>query len=112
MDYHNLFTEFNIRTALQACLSAKVRMQTEYCLSERMRLKSECGRHADLLKVRDEEIESLKAQLTVKEVEVTEVAHFRIRVSTVEAAEKDLELKDADVTVASFKSQNDSLVDQ
>ncbi|GKD70541.1 hypothetical protein Tco_1324631 [Tanacetum coccineum] len=61
MDYKQLFTEFNVVTARQVCLNAEVRMQSEYCLSERRRLKSECGRQADLLKSRDEEIENLKA---------------------------------------------------
>ncbi|GKF53079.1 hypothetical protein Tco_0159989, partial [Tanacetum coccineum] len=35
MDYEELFIEFSVGTAHQACLSAEVRMQTEYCLSER-----------------------------------------------------------------------------
>nr|GEX73841.1 hypothetical protein [Tanacetum cinerariifolium] len=51
MDYHHLFTEFNIRTARQTFLNAEVRMQTEYCLSGRRRLESECEKQADLLKV-------------------------------------------------------------
>ncbi|GJT92205.1 hypothetical protein Tco_1081050 [Tanacetum coccineum] len=42
MDYHHLFTEFNVGTARQACLNAEVRMRTKYCLSERKRLESEC----------------------------------------------------------------------
>nr|GEV90635.1 dynein regulator LIS1 [Tanacetum cinerariifolium] len=37
MDYHHLFTEFNVGTAGQACLNAEVKMRTEYCLSERKR---------------------------------------------------------------------------
>ncbi|GKC89417.1 hypothetical protein Tco_1150066 [Tanacetum coccineum] len=88
MDYHHLFTEFNVGTARQACLNAEVRMRTEYCLSERRRLESECERQADLLKVRDGEIENLKAQLLLKEAEAMEVARLRIQVSVVEAAEK------------------------
>ncbi|GKF79689.1 hypothetical protein Tco_0235257 [Tanacetum coccineum] len=87
MDYHHLFTEFNVGTACQACLKAEVRMRTEYFLSER-RLESECEIQADLLKARDEEIESLKAQLLLKEVEAAEAAGLRIQVSVVEAAEK------------------------
>ncbi|GKA31956.1 hypothetical protein Tco_0718323 [Tanacetum coccineum] len=69
MDYHHLFTEFNVGTARQACLNAEVRMQTDYCLSERIRLESECKKQADLLKViaaeatkkmRVDEIDALK----------------------------------------------------
>ncbi|GJW94396.1 hypothetical protein Tco_0174068 [Tanacetum coccineum] len=86
MDYEELFTEFSVGTTSQACLSAKVRMRTEYSLSERKRLESECGRQADLLKSRDEEIENLKAQLLLKEGEVAEAARLRVQVYVVEAA--------------------------
>ncbi|GKE21335.1 hypothetical protein Tco_1432847 [Tanacetum coccineum] len=88
MDYHHLFTEFNVGTASQACLNAEVRMRTEYCLNERRRLESECERQADLLKVRDGKVENLKAQLLLKEAEAAEAARLRIQVSVVEAAEK------------------------
>ncbi|GKC84750.1 hypothetical protein Tco_1140467, partial [Tanacetum coccineum] len=64
------------------------------------------------LKAGDVEIENLKAQLLLKEAEAAEAARLRIHVSTVEADEKDLELKDFNVTVSSLKSQNDGLVDQ
>ncbi|GKA53464.1 hypothetical protein Tco_0746779, partial [Tanacetum coccineum] len=101
MDYHHLFTEFNVGTARQACLNTKVRMRIEYCLSERKRLEFECEKEADLLKARDEEIKNLKAQLLVKETEATEAARFR-----------NLKLKDLNVDVSSLRSQKDSLVDQ
>ncbi|GKD64940.1 hypothetical protein Tco_1307048, partial [Tanacetum coccineum] len=77
MDYHHLFTKFNVGTARQACLNAEVRMQTEYCLSERSRLESECKKQADLLKARDDEIENLKAQLLLKEAEAMEDVRLR-----------------------------------
>nr|GEV12904.1 hypothetical protein [Tanacetum cinerariifolium] len=112
MDYHHLFTEFNIRTGRQSCLNAEVRMQTEYCLSERRRLESECKKQTDLLKARDGEIENLKAHLLLKEVEATKDVCLRIQVSAVEAAKKERELKDLNVMVSSLKSQNDDLVDQ
>ncbi|GKE54917.1 hypothetical protein Tco_1490073, partial [Tanacetum coccineum] len=85
MDYHHLFTEFNVGTARQACLNAEVRMRTEYCLSERKRLESECEKQADLLKVKDEEVENLKAQLLLKE---TEAARICVQVAAIEATEK------------------------
>ncbi|GKC96103.1 hypothetical protein Tco_1161545 [Tanacetum coccineum] len=88
MDYHHLFTEFNVRIAHQACLNAEVRMQTEYYLSER------------------------KSSAFVKEAEAAEAARLCIQVSSVKATEKDLELKDFNATVSSLKSQNDGLVDQ
>ncbi|GJW95084.1 hypothetical protein Tco_0174756 [Tanacetum coccineum] len=88
MDYHHLFTEFNVRTARQVCLNAEVRIRTKYCLSERRRLESECEKQADLLKARDAEVESLKAQLLLKETEAAEAAHLRAQVSAAEAMEK------------------------
>ncbi|GKB30512.1 hypothetical protein Tco_0869913, partial [Tanacetum coccineum] len=88
MDYHHLFMEFNVRTARQACLNAKVKMGTEYCLSERKRFESKCESQADLLKAKDVEIEKLKAQLLLKEAKVAEAAHLYIQVSAAEATEK------------------------
>nr|GEW70775.1 hypothetical protein [Tanacetum cinerariifolium] len=88
MDYHHLFTKFNVGTACQACLNAEVRMRTEYCLSERKRLESECKKQAHLLKARDEEIENLKAQLLLKEIEAAEAFCLRAQVSATEDMEK------------------------
>ncbi|GJZ56109.1 hypothetical protein Tco_0611302 [Tanacetum coccineum] len=109
MDYHHLFTEFNVGTARQACLNAEVRMQTGYYLSERKRLESDCESQADLLKAKDVEIENLKAQLLLKEAEAAKAVHLRLQslIST-----KDLELKDVNVVASSLKSHNDGLVDQ
>nr|GEW37952.1 hypothetical protein [Tanacetum cinerariifolium] len=76
MDYYKLFTEFN-------------------------RLESKCEKQVGLLKVRDAEIESLKAQLLLKETEAAEAVHLR-----------DLELKGLNATLSSLRSQNDGLVDQ
>nr|GEU64933.1 hypothetical protein [Tanacetum cinerariifolium] len=88
MDYHHFFTEFNVGTARQACLNAKVRMWTECCLSERKRLESECESQADLLKAKDVEIENLKAQLLLKKAKAAEAVRLRVQVSAAEAAEK------------------------
>nr|GEV44783.1 hypothetical protein [Tanacetum cinerariifolium] len=65
MDYHHLFTEFNVGTARQACLNVEVRMRTE-----------------------DVEIESLKAHLLLKETKAAKAVHLRAQVSAFEAAEK------------------------
>ncbi|GKA92371.1 hypothetical protein Tco_0814296 [Tanacetum coccineum] len=89
MDYHHLFTEFNVGTARQACLNAEVRMRTEFCLSERTRLEVECGRQASLLKSKDEEIEVLKAQLTVKEAEAAEAIRLRAQIVAMERVHTD-----------------------
>ncbi|GJR04891.1 hypothetical protein Tco_0527875 [Tanacetum coccineum] len=99
MDYHHMFTEFNVGTARQACLNAEVRMQTEYCLSERKRLESECEKQADLLK--NVAFENEKGSLDGK------VTELQSSVST-----KDLELKELNVVVSSLRSQKDGLVDQ
>ncbi|GJR70565.1 hypothetical protein Tco_0016630 [Tanacetum coccineum] len=147
MDYHHLFTEFNVGTARQACLNAEVRMRTEYSLSERKRLESEYEKQAGLLKARDDEVENLKARLLLKETKAAKAARLCAQVSAAKATEKmhadeidalkqrnaalenekdsldgkvtklqssvsakDLELKDLNVAVSSFKSQNDGLV--
>ncbi|GJU41577.1 hypothetical protein Tco_1194534 [Tanacetum coccineum] len=122
MDYEELFIEFTVGTARQACLSVEVRMRTEYCLSERRRLESECEKQVGLLRSRDKEIENLKAQLLLKEAEAAEknmdledekkslsgkVAELQSMISV-----KDRELKDVDATITSLKSQNDGLADQ
>ncbi|GJW98928.1 hypothetical protein Tco_0180736 [Tanacetum coccineum] len=90
MDYEELFTEFSVGTARQACLSAKVRMRTEYCLSERRRLESECEKQVGLLKAKDDEVEGLKAQLLLKEAEAAEAIRLCAEVSKFEAVEKSL----------------------
>ncbi|GJZ58126.1 hypothetical protein Tco_0613620 [Tanacetum coccineum] len=129
MDYKELFIEFNVGIARQACLSAEVRMRAKYCLSDRIRLESEFEKQAGLLKSRDEEIENLKAQLLLKEAEAAEAVRVRTQKNAAledeneslngKVAElqslvsvKDHELKDVDVTVTSLKSQNDGLADQ
>ncbi|GJX80889.1 hypothetical protein Tco_0329038 [Tanacetum coccineum] len=92
-------------------------MRAEYCLSERKRLKSECEKQADLLKARDAKVESLKAQLLLKETKDVEVARLRAqnsvdgKVTKLQSliSAKDLELKDLNVVVSSLKSQNDGL---
>ncbi|GJV53764.1 hypothetical protein Tco_1449505 [Tanacetum coccineum] len=70
------------------CIICSNMMRTEYCLSERKRLESECEKQADLLKARDVEVESLKAQLLVKETEAAKVDRLRAQVSTAEATEE------------------------
>nr|GEY43802.1 hypothetical protein [Tanacetum cinerariifolium] len=91
MDYEELFTEFSVGTARQACLSAKVRMRTEYCLSERRRLEFEFEKQGDLLKAKDDEVEGLKARLLLKEAEAAEAIRLRAEVSNFEVTENSLQ---------------------
>ncbi|GJR23267.1 hypothetical protein Tco_0971794 [Tanacetum coccineum] len=111
MNYHHLFTEFNVGTARQACLNAEVRMRTEYYLSERRRLESECGRQAELLKARDGEIENLKAQLLKSVALKDERDSLNGKITELQSSvsAKHLELKDVNVIVSSLKSQNKAL---
>nr|GEY64330.1 hypothetical protein [Tanacetum cinerariifolium] len=113
--------EFNVGTARQACLNAKLRMQTEHCLSERKRLNSKCKKKAGLLKARDDEVEDLKAQLLLKETEAAKARNVALenendyldgKVTELQSlvSTKDLELKDLNVDVSSLKSQNEGLV--
>ncbi|GJS06969.1 hypothetical protein Tco_0363765 [Tanacetum coccineum] len=117
-DYHHLFMEFNVGTARQACLNAKVKMQTEYYLSERKRLESECEKQAELLKVsaieamekmHASEIDALKQKNVALENEKEsldgKVVEFQSSVST-----KDLELKELNAVVSSLRSKKDGLV--
>nr|GEZ07761.1 hypothetical protein [Tanacetum cinerariifolium] len=125
MDYEELFTEISVGTTRQACLSAELRMRTEFCLSERMRLESQLGKQANLLKSKDEEVEDLKARLLLKEAEAAEAIHLRSnailkkerdaldgKVTDLAASVtgKERELTTLQLTV--IKTQNNNLVDQ
>ncbi|GJU98792.1 hypothetical protein Tco_1328063 [Tanacetum coccineum] len=87
MDYDQLFVEFNVGAARQTCLSAEVRLRSEHNFRDRKKFKRKYARQVDLLKERDFEIANLKAQLSLKEAEVTEANHLRNQVSVVEATE-------------------------
>ncbi|GJR80117.1 hypothetical protein Tco_0150902 [Tanacetum coccineum] len=89
-----------------------VRRRTEYSLSKRKRLEDECGKQAGLLKSKDDEIKSLKAELLRKETEVAEAVRLRAQVAAAETAEKvraeeldSLKQKNADVG-----AEKDSLI--
>ncbi|GJS64695.1 hypothetical protein Tco_0679259 [Tanacetum coccineum] len=115
--------EINSESLHESYLNAEVRMRTEYCLSKRRRLETECENQVDMLKARDEEIENLKAQLSLKEAEAAKAVHLPLegekdflngKVTELQSSvtAMDLELKDFNATVTSLKSQNGSLVDQ
>nr|GEV97141.1 hypothetical protein [Tanacetum cinerariifolium] len=116
----NLFTEFNVGAARQISLNSELRMRAEYNIREKRKLKSVVDEQAELLKAKDGEIESLKAQLLLKEAKAAEAIHLRAEVFTIfEAAEQSLwgevkeqEVADLDTQVTAVKLHNDNLVGQ
>ncbi|GJX84006.1 hypothetical protein Tco_0333487 [Tanacetum coccineum] len=88
MEHDQLFTKFNVGAARQMSLSAEVRMRAEFNIREKRRLSSFVEEKNSLLKARNEEIKSLKAQLLVKEVEAAEAIHLRAEASKFKVVEK------------------------
>ncbi|GJV92298.1 hypothetical protein Tco_1540111 [Tanacetum coccineum] len=76
--------------ARQMSLSAEVRMRAEYNIRERRRLNSVMEEKNSLLKARDEEVKSLKAQLLVKEAKDAKVVHLRAEASKFKVVEESL----------------------
>ncbi|GKC73573.1 hypothetical protein Tco_1119456, partial [Tanacetum coccineum] len=87
MDYKQLFVEFNVGAAHQTCISTEVRLRLEHKLTGRKRFEGKCAMQADWLKERDAEIASLRAHLSLKEVEAAEAISLCGQVATVEVAE-------------------------
>ncbi|GJV31566.1 hypothetical protein Tco_1391966 [Tanacetum coccineum] len=104
MEHDQLFTEFNVGAARQMSLSAEVRMRAEFNIREKRRLCSLVEEKDSLLKARDEEIKSLKAQLLVKETEAAEAIHLRAEASKFEVVEKSLQDE-----IKSLKERNTAL---
>ncbi|GKD56713.1 hypothetical protein Tco_1290100 [Tanacetum coccineum] len=90
MEQDQLFAEFNVGSARQVTLGAEVRMRAEYNIREKIKLKSIVEEKDTLLKAKDTYIESLRAQLLVKEAEATEAIRLRAEASNFEAIEKSL----------------------
>ncbi|GJY03878.1 hypothetical protein Tco_0369818 [Tanacetum coccineum] len=93
-------------------LSAEVRMRAEYNIKEKKRLKSVVDEQTELLKVREKEIENLKAQLLLKEAEAAKVIRLRAEASKLEAVDKSLQdevhyLKEHNATLEKEKSELD-----
>nr|GEV56257.1 hypothetical protein [Tanacetum cinerariifolium] len=121
MDHDQLFIEFNVGAARQISLNVEVRMRAEYNIREKRKLGAVFDEQAKLLKVKDGEIESLKAQLLLKEAEATEAIRLQTKVFKFEAAEQSLwasvkvreqEVANLDAQVTAVKLQNDNLADQ
>ncbi|GJZ94114.1 hypothetical protein Tco_0666317 [Tanacetum coccineum] len=103
---------FNAGIARQMSLSAKVMMCAKYNIRKRRRLKSVVEEKDALLKVRDEEIGNLKAQLLLKEAEVAEAIRLHAEASKFEAVEKSLQgeveaLKERNTTLEKEKNEMD-----
>ncbi|GJY51442.1 hypothetical protein Tco_0442289 [Tanacetum coccineum] len=98
---------FTNGAARQMLLSAKVRMCVEFNIREKRRLCYVVEEKNSLLKARDEEIRSLKAQLLVKETEVAEAIHLRAEASKFEVVEKSLQDE-----IKSLKERNTALEEE
>nr|GEY25321.1 hypothetical protein [Tanacetum cinerariifolium] len=90
MDHARLFTEFNVRAARKMSLGVEVRMRAGYNIKDKMRLKSVVNEQAALLKVREKEIENLKAQLSLREAEATKAIRLRAQAYKHETIERSL----------------------
>ncbi|GKE27516.1 hypothetical protein Tco_1442900, partial [Tanacetum coccineum] len=91
MEHDQLFTEFNVGTARQVCLSVEVRTRAEFSIRERRRLSAKCEEQESLLVQTNEENASLKKQLLLKEAEAVEAIRLRGQAYAFEATEKSLQ---------------------
>ncbi|GKC29374.1 hypothetical protein Tco_1036668 [Tanacetum coccineum] len=87
-------------------------MRAEYNIKEKMKLRSVVDEQTELLKVKDEEIENLKAQLSLKEAEAAEAIRLCAEASRFEAIENSLQdevkiLRDHNTTLEKEKSELD-----
>ncbi|GKB79657.1 hypothetical protein Tco_0946552, partial [Tanacetum coccineum] len=110
MEHDQFFTEFNVGAARQIFLSAEVRMRAEYNTKKKRKLISVVDEQTELMKVKDEEVENLKAQLSLKEAEAAEAIRLRAEASRFEAIEKSLQdevkiLRDHNTTLEKEKSE-------
>ncbi|GKB26515.1 hypothetical protein Tco_0865916, partial [Tanacetum coccineum] len=82
---------FNAKVrARQIYLSVEVRMRAEYNIKEKRRLKAVVEEKDILLKTKGEEIDSLNAQLLLKEAEAAKAIHLRVEASRFGIVEKSL----------------------
>ncbi|GJY06819.1 gypsy type transposase [Tanacetum coccineum] len=91
MEHDQLFAEFNVGAARQMTLSADVRMRAEYNIKEKRRLKFVVDDQMEVLKVKEEKVKDLKAQLLLKEAKAAEAIRLCIEASKIETAEKSLQ---------------------
>nr|GEW11782.1 hypothetical protein [Tanacetum cinerariifolium] len=86
-------------------------MRTEHILREKKKLEGRCGRQSDLLKEKDAEIASLKAQLSLKKAETAKAIRLCDQVPTLESAagSKDTKLSFVNAKVAKLNDDLSSL---
>ncbi|GKE14635.1 hypothetical protein Tco_1422212 [Tanacetum coccineum] len=87
-------------------------MRAEYNMKEKRKLRFVVDEQTELLKVKDEEIENLKAQLLLKEAKATEAIRLSAEASKFEAIAKSLPdevkiLRDHNTTLEKEKSELD-----
>ncbi|GJV48506.1 hypothetical protein Tco_1438718 [Tanacetum coccineum] len=111
MKHDQLFTEFNVGAARQVSLSAEVRMRAEYNIKEKRKLRAVVEEMDILLKAKGEEVDSLKAQLLVKEAKAAEAIRLRAEASKFEVVEKSLraEASKFEVVEKSLRDELESL---
>ncbi|GJY64957.1 hypothetical protein Tco_0466417 [Tanacetum coccineum] len=104
MEHDQRFAKFNVGAARQMTLSAEVRMRTEYNIKEKRWLNSIVDDQAEVLKVKEKEMEDLKAQLLLKEAEAAEAIRLRAEASKFNAVEESLQDE-----IRSLKERNAAL---
>ncbi|GKF32186.1 hypothetical protein Tco_0101984, partial [Tanacetum coccineum] len=97
MEHDQLFTEFNVGAAGQVSLSTEVRMRAEYNIKEKRKLRVVVEEKDILLKAKGEEVDSLKAQLLVKEAKAAEVESLKKRNITLEKEKSMLDVRVSDL---------------
>ncbi|GJT04604.1 hypothetical protein Tco_0839066 [Tanacetum coccineum] len=110
LDDPKVCRKFNVGIARQAYLSAKVRLRSEHNYTERKKFERRCVRLTGLLKAKDAEVASLKAQLSLKEAEAAEAIRLCCQIATVEATE--LSCDELSTKAASLEFHKDKLIDQ
>ncbi|GJX17052.1 hypothetical protein Tco_0217884, partial [Tanacetum coccineum] len=104
----NDFLVGDIRTVIDPDSDLQKVMRAEYNIKEKRRLKYVVDDQAEVLKVKEEEVKDLKAQLLLKEAEAAEAIRLHLSASVKVREQEDAAL---DVVVTTVKLQNDRLVD-
>nr|GFA23733.1 hypothetical protein [Tanacetum cinerariifolium] len=93
----------------QISLYAEVRMRAEYNIREKRKLRAVVDEQAELLKTKDTEIESLKAQLLLKEAEAAEAIRLWAEVFKLESVEQSLRALGAAISKTVEKGMQEGL---
>nr|GEU79427.1 hypothetical protein [Tanacetum cinerariifolium] len=87
-DLQKLFDEFIVLAARHVGLSVEVRMRAEHNIQKKQKLKSTIKDQDELLKTKDNEIDTLKAQRLLKEATATEAIRLLTQTFAFESLEK------------------------